>query len=476
MLRDRASAYPDYIGPQQEPRGTALRIELITAESARPGAAMLQRRLRQALLEGDECVMAQPDGADASGSDLMVLLVDSESFSACGRACARVRRQSPGCAVLAVGEAGVHERLETLLSAGATDLLFLPVSDAELRARVRHMLGRTLRSAIGETAAARPDPRLKHMVGGSPAFTELLSKLPTLAGCDAGVLILGETGTGKEVFAQALHYLSPRAAKPWVPINCGAIPTELIESELFGHARGAYTTAHAARAGLVEEAAGGSLFLDDVDCLPLAAQTKLLRLLQEREYRPVGSNSLRHADIRIIAASNRDLAQQARQGLFRQDLYYRLNVLSLSLAPLRERRPDVVLLAQHFLQHYARRQQRSLPQLTPQALSKLLQYDWPGNVRELQHVIERAVLLGGPQLLAEDLDIDAQPLPELQANFQGAKARMVERFERDYIERLLLHCQGNITQAARHAGKHRRAFFELIRKHGIDMDPFRKPR
>jgi two-component system response regulator GlrR len=451
-----------------------LRIELITADPARPAAMLMQQRLRRSLAAGDECVMAV--SGHAQSSDLLVLLVDPDNLAACGRTCSQAQLQAPGCAVLAVGESTVHEQLETLLGSGATDLLYLPVSDSELGTRVRRALGRAPVAA----ASARPlaetpvlDARLKHMVGCSPAFVELLAQLPTLAGCDAGVLILGETGTGKEVFAQALHYLSARAAKPWVPINCGAIPTELIESELFGHLRGAYTTAHASRSGLVEEAAGGTLFLDDVDCLPLAAQTKLLRLLQEREYRAVGSNTLRHADIRVIAASNRDLGQQAQRGLFRQDLYYRLNVLSLSLPPLRERREDIAALARHFVQQFARQRQRPSLVLAPQALSKLMRYDWPGNVRELQHVIERAVLLSSGALLqAADMAIDAAA-EEPDATFQGAKARVVERFERDYIERLLLQCNGNITQAARHAGKHRRAFFELIRKHGIELAAFR---
>jgi two-component system, NtrC family, response regulator GlrR len=456
-----------------------LRIELITADPARPAAMLMQQRLCRSLGVDDECVMAVSGHAQVS--DLLVLLVDTDNLAACGQACSQAQRQAPGCAVLAVGESTVHEQLEALLGSGATDLLYLPVSDSELGTRVRRALGREPTADKLKPPVETPalDARLRHMVGCSPAFVELLGQLPTLAGCDAGVLILGETGTGKEVFAQALHYLSARAAKPWVPINCGAIPTELIESELFGHLRGAYTTAHAARSGLVDEAAGGTLFLDDVDCLPLAAQTKLLRLLQEREYRAVGSNTLRHADIRVIAASNRDLGQQAQRGLFRQDLYYRLNVLSLSLPPLRERREDIAALARHFVQQFARQRRRPGLSLAPQALSKLMRYDWPGNVRELQHVIERAVLLSSGSLLgAADMLIDAPcdaSGDEPDVTFQDAKARVVERFERDYIERLLLQCRGNITQAARHAGKHRRAFFELIRKHGIELATFRGP-
>lgn len=469
-----------------------MHIELIAAPGAgRPPAVIaLQQQLLRALGRDDAAVI-DDRGCSAVGggeepADLTVLLVDGEHLAECGLACAQARQRAPGCPVLAAGEATAHARLESLLAAGATDLLFLPVGDAELAARVHRVLGRLppalpMRRGVVDKAPPAIDPRLKHMVGRSPAFLELLVRLPTLAGCEAGVLVLGETGTGKEVFAQALHYLSGRSAKPWVPINCGAIPTELVESELFGHVKGAYTTAHAARAGLVGEAEGGTLFLDDVDCLPLAAQAKLLRLLQEREFRPLGSNTLRHADIRVIAASNRDLAAEAQAGRFRQDLFYRLNVLSLTLPPLRERRDDIAALASHFLQVFARQLRRPVLALAPHALQRLMQHDWPGNVRELQHTLERAVLLAArPVIEAGDLDAGVPPGAAIADaddgapdTFQGAKARVVERFERDYIERALAHCNGNITQAARQAGKHRRAFFELIRKHRIELDAFR---
>lgn len=321
-------------------------------------------------------------------------------------------------------------------------------------------------------------PAIRGLVYVSEACARVAAKLPLIASCNANVLISGETGTGKEVCARAVHYLSDRASRPWVAVNCGALPTELVENELFGHAKGAYTTAHAANAGLVRQAEGGTLFLDEVDSLPLPAQSKLLRFLQEHEYRPVGSTTVVHADVRVIAASNGDLQSAIRSGLFRQDLFFRLNVLSVALPALRERRVDIPVLAQHFAQEFAREYGKPALRVTPAAVQLLLQHDWPGNVRELRHVTERAVLLcGGGELDVQDIDIDGVDKlpPAFTESFNAAKRRVVGRFERGYIEQLLSAHGGNVTHAAQAARKDRRAFFELIRKHGIDPQRFRSP-
>lgn len=302
-------------------------------------------------------------------------------------------------------------------------------------------------------------------------------RLVNIARCDANVLILGETGTGKEVCAQAVHYMSARAANAWVAVNCGGIPGELIEDELFGHVRGAYTTAVGTRSGLVREAEGGTLFLDDIDCLPLGAQAKLLRFLQELEYRPVGSNAVIHANVRVVAASNRDLHALSHRGVFRQDLYFRLNVLRLTLPPLRERPEDIALLAGLFLREFAQRHKRPVNRFSAGAVERLLAHAWPGNVRELRHLIERAVLLApGVELQSSDLEIDGEeqkPVTVDDESFKNAKRRIVRDFERGYIEQLLAASGGNIAEAARCAKKDRRAFFELMRKHRIDAERFR---
>jgi two-component system, NtrC family, response regulator GlrR len=452
-----------------------MRIDLMACDAdplAAAAASELRERLQRLLPSGDQCVLhATPRVESPSMVAMIVLLNASQVGQACD-VCTRARTETPACTVLAAGGPAAHEVLESLFSFGVADLLYLPISDFELAARLGRAIARG--TAHDRASDGTLDPRLQHVIALSPSFRQLLVRLPTLAASNSTVLILGETGTGKEVLAQAVHYLSPRAAKPWVPIDCGAIPIELLESELFGHVKGAYTTAGTTRAGLIEQAEGGTLFLDEVDCLPVAAQAKLLRLLQEREYRPVGSNVMRRADIRIVAASNRDLRCEATRGSFRKDLYYRLNVVSMTLPPLRDRREDVQALARHFVERNARRLGKPIPALAPHALRKLIQHQWPGNIRELQHAIERAVLLSTSNVLGpDDIQLDGHPDLEPGASFRDAKATIVRRFERDYIEDLLTRCGGNITHAAREAGKNRRAFFELIRKHDIEVEPFR---
>ena len=379
-------------------------------------------------------------------------------------------RSRAGCASLVAGQRFGGEDVAALLDAGASDFVHAPVCPDELAARLRRCMG------LGKqvpSEAKQVSPCLRGFIGHSPAFIRQVARLPKLASCDSGVLILGETGTGKEVCAQAIHYLSSRAGRPWVAVNCGVIPLELMESELFGHVKGAYTTAVTAREGLVPEAEGGTLFLDDIDCLPLSAQAKLLRFLQEREYRMVGENRVRHADVRVIAASNQDLAALAARGEFRQDLFFRLNVLPLSLPALRDRREDIPELAAHFAAELAVRHGRGRCSLSPSAMKKLLAHPWPGNVRELQHVIERAVLLAaGPVLAVDDIDIPGVD-PADDESFRSAKARVVRQFERCYIEGLLASYAGNITHAAHEAKKNRRAFFQLMRKHHIEASRFR---
>lgn len=327
--------------------------------------------------------------------------------------------------------------------------------------------------SLSRSQAARDSLRLlkeklglKQLVGESPTLLDQLQKIPILAKYDVPVLITGETGTGKEIVARAVHYLSPRSGKPFVPVNCGGIPIDLFENELFGHMQGAYTGASTPGPGLVHEAQGGSLFLDEVDCLSPMGQTKLLRLLQEKEYRSVGSTKTVQADIRFIAATNNCLETETRSGRFRADLYYRLHVLTVSMPSLRDRRSDIALLATHFLHKYSKEFGRTIVDFDSSALHRLISYDWPGNVRELENTIERAVVLASHDTILEE-DIILPAMEQEQASLHAMRAKMVHHFERTYIENLLTVHNGNITRAAEAARENRRTFVRLLRKHGI---------
>jgi DNA-binding NtrC family response regulator len=312
-------------------------------------------------------------------------------------------------------------------------------------------------------------------VGESACFLRVIEKISPLARSEATVLILGETGTGKELFARAIHYHSPRKGKPFIPVNCGALPDHLVENELFGHTKGAFTDASSAEKGLLAEAEGGTLFLDEIDTLSASAQVKLLRFLQDREYRPLGSAKSRIADVRIIAATNADLRQQVQAKRFREDLYYRLKILSLSLPPLRERVEDIPLLATHFLTRYGSQYGQGSVRLSSGALQKLRAYPWPGNVRELEGVIQQAVILASSSTLRpDDLDLPS-PYPSRVSegdSFREAKTQAIGQFERAYLIDLLATHEGNVTRAAKSAGKERRAFQRLLQKYDLNRCAF----
>ncbi len=412
----------------------------------------------------------------AAGSDAVIQLVSPATLADALAQLASLASLNPACPVIVVAQHLDAEQLGALLRAGAADFVDQHDAAQQLVLRLRRLLGHF----AGPRVACGVLPELPGLIGQSPVFAEQVAKLPMLARYDVGVLILGETGSGKEVFAQAAHYLSPRAHRPWVAVNCGAVPADLIEDELFGHVRGAYTQAHASRAGLIREAEGGTLFLDEIDALPYNAQVKLLRFLQDKEYRPVGSNQVAHADVRVFAASNQALGELAARGEFRQDLFFRLNVITLHLPPLRERTADIAPLALHFLANAARQWQRPALSLSAGALRVLLAHRWPGNVRELKNVMDRATLLAcGDVLTAEHIELDgeirkAEAVAVAQdSSLRAAKARIVEGFERAYIEQLLASSGGNVTRAAGAAQKNRRAFFELMRKYQIEPDRFR---
>ncbi|NIO21246.1 MAG: AAA domain-containing protein [Candidatus Aenigmarchaeota archaeon] len=375
--------------------------------------------------------------------------------------------------IIAVSEECKPDRMLALLKLGAVDFITPPLKAGDVLPRLWRLVEKTHRSKnLSHTLKEKLG--LKQLVGETPAFLSVIKKIPSVAQCEASVLISGETGTGKELCARAIHYLSPRSSKPFVPVDCGAIPTELMENELFGHVRGAFTGASSSKPGLIHEASGGTLFLDDIDCLPLSAQVKLLRFLQEKEYRRLGSPKVRQADVRIIAATNLALEKLVREEKLRQDLYYRLNIIPLMLPPLRERREDIPLLALHFVDKYAAEFNKRVKGFASEAMQILMLYEWPGNVRELEYVVERAVLLSEQPIIdGIDIVIPSRKGTEPPESFKEAKATVVAQFERSYIQGLLLAHQGNISKAAQAAQKNRRAFWQLIRKHGIDVQSFK---
>jgi DNA-binding NtrC family response regulator len=313
-----------------------------------------------------------------------------------------------------------------------------------------------------------------NLIGQSPAFTGALKMVRKFAGCDATVLVQGETGTGKELAARAIHYLSKRRGFPFIPVNCGALPDALVENELFGHARGAYTDARESQRGLVADAEGGTLFLDEIEALPARAQVVLLRFLQDREYRPLGGRSQVRGNVRIITASNTDLAALSRSGSFRDDLLYRLAILSLKMPALRERPGDPLLLAQHFIRRFAAQYEQPERELDSRTINILAAHHWPGNVRELENGIHRAFLLadGGVIRLTTSWNEGTagagdQPGALTDSCFQEAKARALAEFERTYIDQLLGRSRGNVSLAARISGKERSRLTKLMKKHGI---------
>ena len=375
--------------------------------------------------------------------------------------------------IIVVIEACRPDEMFTLLKLGAADFITPPFKEIDILPRLWRLLGPKSQKQI-RTHKLKEKLGLKRLVGGSVPFLDEMKKIPIVARCDASVLITGETGSGKELCARAIHYLSPRAGKPFIPFNCGAIPTELMENELFGHVQGAFTGASASKLGLINAADSGTLFLDDIDCLPHVGQVKLLRFLQEKEYRQLGSERVFQADVRIIAATNTDLEEALREGKLRRDLYYRLNIIPLMLSALRDRKEDIPLLASHFLRKHAIEFKKEVTGFTSEAMQTLMVYDWPGNVRELEHVVERTVLFSEHSVIKEsDIMLPQQEAPACRASFREAKRKAVADFEKNYIEELMIAHQGNITKAARGAQKNRRAFWELIRKHRIDVQAFK---
>ncbi|MFO0581701.1 MAG: sigma-54 dependent transcriptional regulator [Anaeromyxobacter sp.] len=436
-------------------------------------------------LEGFEVLLAS-SGQEALArlveSDPLALVTDLKMPDLDGIALMeRVHADRPWLPVVLVTAHATVETAVQALKRGAHHYLTKPVRWEELAL--------VLRNAIAHERARRDLERLRgelerasgfeELVGDAPAMQEVFKIVEQVAGADATVLLRGETGTGKELVARAVHRRSPRAARPFVAVNCTAVPRELMESEFFGHEKGSFTGATARRQGRFREADQGTLFLDEVGDLDLAIQGKLLRVLQEREVTRVGSDRPEPVDVRVIAATNRDLEALVKEGQFRDDLYYRLNVIPIRLPPLRERPGDLAPLLDHFLRSFAERYGRQVPLPPPEVLAAARAYPWPGNVRELRNLCERAALMGwaavAPLLGPKTAPAAAGPAEEAEFRLPllDARARLVERFEREYLTRLLREHKGKVGEVARAAGIAERNLYEKLKAYGLSRDDYR---
>jgi two-component system response regulator GlrR len=366
------------------------------------------------------------------------------------------------------------KELVSSLRGGLDDFFCCPVMEFDFLARTARLLPER-RTSRAERAALVQGLKLEMLVGENHEFLRTIGRISKVANSGAPVLIEGETGVGKELFARAIHYNGSRKSGPFIPINCSALPDHLFENELFGHTRGAYTGASSTENGLLAEAEGGTLFLDEVDTLTPPSQAKILRFLQNREYRPLGSGKILTADVRVVAATNADLRQKVIAHEFREDLFHRINILCLQVPPLRERGTDILLLANHFLSHYAAIYCKGAIAFAPAALRKMLSYSWPGNVRELESLLHRAVVFSSSDLIgADDIEIPAESIRASggQDAARGGKDHVMLEFERTYLFNLLAEHRGNVSRAARAAGRDRRSFQRLLRKHQIERSRF----
>jgi two-component system, NtrC family, nitrogen regulation response regulator NtrX len=385
----------------------------------------------------------------------------------------RLRAADPGAVVVMIsGHASIQDAVEAT-HLGAYDILEKPLDTDRILV--------TLRNAIGHLDLREENLRLratvqKHgeIVGRSAAIRSLVDQIGRVAGTPARVLITGENGTGKELVARAVHAQSPRAKGPFVEVNCAAIPSELIESELFGHLKGSFTGAVQDRAGKFEQADGGTLFLDEIGDMSLAAQAKVLRVLQEGEVTRIGGNKPRKADVRVVAATNKKLEEEIQAGRFREDLYYRLNVVPIVVAPLRERREDIPMLVQHFLQRLAAEGGMAAKPIEPEAVERLAAHDWPGNVRELRNTVERLVILArGPRITAADVDrlVGARAaegaLPVGAWEKFGTYEEFKEATERAFLEAKLRQFEWNVAETARALEMPRSNLYKKIERHGL---------
>ena len=390
----------------------------------------------------------------------------------------RIKAHDPAVTVVIMTAYGTIEKAVEAIKKGAYDLIQKPIDEE----RLFHLLGKglELNRLVRENARLTEEigrkQTLGRMVGRSRPMRDVFAKLQMLAQSDVTVLIRGETGTGKDLAAQAIHKLSRRGHRSLITVNCPALPETILESELFGYRKGAFTHATEDHTGMFDQASGGSIFLDEIGDLSPAVQTKLLRVLQEKEVRPLGAGRSHVVDTRIIAATNQDLEEKIRQNRFREDLFYRLNVATLSMPSLDAIREDIPLLADHFLEQVASEQKREKKRIAPEVLNQLMGQAWPGNTRQLENVVRGwYAVISDTEIRLHHLERDAGPVSctatgmDLEKPYQDLKEQAIESFTRDYLDRLLSKTEGNVSAAAQISGMKRQTLQKIIRRYGIDV-------
>jgi DNA-binding NtrC family response regulator len=385
----------------------------------------------------------------------------------------RIRRQNSVVPVIIMTAFGTIETAVTAMKSGATDFLLKPFTLDDLMAVIHKALEvRALRDEnrqLKEELGRRYE--FNNIIGRSGAMQEIFATITRVAPTRATVLLAGESGVGKDLIARAIHFHSPRRDKPLVKINCTALPENLMESELFGYEKGAFTGAVGSKPGKFEQADSGTVFLDEIGDVPATIQVKLLRVLQEREFERLGSNVTRHIDVRVVAATNQDLRAALEQGTFREDLYYRLNVVPLNIPPLRERKEDIPFLANHFIRKLAPDSGSRVEKITDAAMAKLMSYHWPGNVRELENVIERSLVMAtGTELDAPDIRLEMAPRSRVQTDEHPfvPEGMSLDTYEQEIIKEALRRADGNKSQAARMLGLTRNALRYRLTQMGME--------
>ena len=455
------------------------KIRLVTSGSSEQAKALEEAfsRLKYSVEKIDIDMLSK---APATGSAIEIFFLTEDAPRAFCEQCVSILQRCRSLVILTNEKVVDSEKLIEL----ADEFVLWPCSQDELELRCLRLIHMGQSVQVDESCFPLHEEFLKiNLVGKSEAFNRVLAFTKKVASYEVPVLIEGETGTGKEMVARAVHYLGHRKDQAFVPVNCGSLPDNLVENELFGHKRGAYTDAKEDHVGLVSLADGGTLFLDEVEALSEKGQVTLLRFLQDKDFKPLGAKHTRKVDVRVITATNQPLKELVEQGCFRQDLYFRLNVLSVQLPALRDRSGDVDVLAHYFVDKFRKLYEQSEKYIPAKVLRMMRRYAWPGNVRELENAIHRSFLLSDDAVLQVDQQLNIQVERRGSASdrrlsiepglsFQDAKNRAIEEFESRYLRMLMQEAGGQITRAAKLAGKERSALGKLLKKYNIQRDDF----